>query len=53
MEQDIKLEEYKFLRDEIQNCVERDNSLVTFMVTAVSTILTFAITPEFDTCCFC
>ena len=44
MEQDIKLEEYKFLRDEIQNCVERDNSLVTFMVTAVSTILTFAIT---------
>lgn len=37
------LEEYKMLRDEIQNCVERDNSLSTFMVTAVATILTFAI----------
>ena len=43
-EQDSKLEEYKMLREEIQNCVERDNSLATFMVTAVSTILTFAIT---------
>lgn len=43
-EQESKLEEYKMLREEIQNCVERDNSLVTFMVTAVSTILTFAIT---------
>ncbi len=42
-EQESKLEEYKMLREEIQNCVERDNSLVTFMVTAVSTILTFAI----------
>ncbi len=38
-----KIEEYKMLRDEIQNCVERDNSLSTFMVTAVATILTFAI----------
>lgn len=37
------LEEYKMLRDEIQNCVERDNTLATFMVTAVATILTFAI----------
>lgn len=37
------LEEYKMLKDEIQNCVERDNSLSTFMVTAVATILTFAI----------
>lgn len=37
------LEEYKMLREEIQNCVERDNSLSTFMVTAVATILTFAI----------
>ena len=43
-EQESKLEEYKMLREEIQNCVERDNTLVTFMVTAVSTILTFAIT---------
>ncbi len=43
-EQESKLEEYRMLRDEIQNCVERDNSLATFMVTAVSTILTFAIT---------
>ena len=43
-EQESKLEEYKMLRDEIQNCIERDNSLATFMVTAVSTILTFAIT---------
>lgn len=43
-EQEVKLEEYKMLRDEIQNCIERDNTLVTFMVTAVSTILTFAIT---------
>lgn len=42
-QQESKLEEYKMLREEIQNCVERDNSLVTFMVTAVSTILTFAI----------
>ncbi len=42
-EQESKVEEYKMLRDEIQNCVERDNSLATFMVTAVSTILTFAI----------
>ena len=42
-EQESKLEEYKMLREEIQNCVERDNSLATFMVTAVSTILTFAI----------
>ena len=42
-QQESKLEEYKMLRDEIQNCVERDNSLATFMVTAVSTILTFAI----------
>lgn len=41
--QESKIEEYKMLRDEIQNCVERDNSLATFMVTAVSTILTFAI----------
>lgn len=41
--QESKLEEYRMLRDEIQNCVERDNSLATFMVTAVSTILTFAI----------
>lgn len=38
-----QLEEYKMLRDEIQNCVERDNSLATFMVTAVATILTFAV----------
>ena len=38
-----KLEEYKMLRDEMQNCIERDNSLTTFMVTAVATILTFAI----------
>lgn len=38
-----KLEEYKLLKEEIQNCVERDNSLATFMVTAVSTILTFAV----------
>lgn len=37
------LEEYKMLKDEIQNCVERDNTLSTFMVTAVATILTFAI----------
>lgn len=43
-EQESKLEEYRMLRDEIQNCIERDNSLATFMVTAVSTILTFAIT---------
>lgn len=42
MEEEL-LEEYKMLRDEIQNCVERDNSLSTFMVTAVATILTFAI----------
>ena len=41
--QESKVEEYKMLREEIQNCVERDNSLATFMVTAVSTILTFAI----------
>ena len=41
--QECKVEEYKMLREEIQNCVERDNSLATFMVTAVSTILTFAI----------
>lgn len=38
-----KLEEYKLLKEEIQNCVERDNNLATFMVTAVSTILTFAV----------
>ena len=38
-----KLEEYKLLKEEMQNCVERDNSLATFMVTAVSTILTFAV----------
>lgn len=37
------LEEYKMLRDEMQNCIERDNTLTTFMVTAVATILTFAI----------
>lgn len=37
------LEEYKMLRDEIQSCIERDNSLATFMVTAVATILTVAI----------
>ena len=42
-EQESKLEEYKMLREEIQNCIERDNSLATFMVTEVSTILTFAI----------
>lgn len=42
MEEEL-LEEYKMLRDEIQNCVERDNTLSTFMVTAVATILTFAI----------
>lgn len=40
---EIYLEEYKMLREEMQNCVERDNSLATFMVTAVSTILTFAV----------
>lgn len=39
-----RLEEYKMLRDEMQNCIERDNTLVTFMVTAVATILTFAVT---------
>lgn len=38
-----RLEEYKMLRDEMQNCIERDNSLATFMVTAVATILTFAV----------
>ncbi len=38
-----ELEEYKLLKEEIQNCVERDNSLATFMVTAVASILTFAI----------
>ena len=38
-----KLEEYKMLREEMQNCIERDNSLATFMVTAVATILTFAV----------
>ena len=37
------LEEYKMLRDEMQNCIERDNTLTTFMVTAVAIILTFAI----------
>lgn len=39
-----RLEEYKMLRDEMQNCIERDNTLATFMVTAVATILTFAVT---------
>lgn len=40
---DEKLEEYKMLREEVQNCIERDNTLSTFMVTAVATILTYAI----------
>ena len=38
-----ELEEYILLKEEIQKCVDRDNSLATFMVTAVASILTFAI----------
>ena len=38
-----ELEEYILLKEEIQKCIDRDNSLATFMVTAVASILTFAI----------
>lgn len=40
---ECELEEYVLLKEEIQKCIDRDNSLATFMVTAVASILTFAI----------
>ena len=43
-----KLEMYKMLRDEVQSCVERDNTLTTFMTTAVATILSVGVSAHFD-----